>query len=230
VKASTPQGIRSQAARRGYACSVARAIRIDELAGVRVAGVNWKPIRRELGVTGFGISAFSADRGEQLIEAHDETAGGAGGHEEIYLVLRGHAAFTVSGEEIDAPAGTLVFVPELTARRSAIALEGGTIVLVVGGAPGTVTPSPWEYYFAAAPAAAAGEPGRAYEIAAAALTDHPDNAALHFNLACFASLAGERERALDHISRAVEADPAALEWAAADRDLDPVRADPRFPA
>ncbi len=204
-------------------------IRIEELDAIAVAGVNWRPVRRTLGITGFGANAYSADRGEHLIEEHDESGGGAGAHEELYVVLDGHAQFVVDGEQIDAPRGTLVFVPETTSKRSATALEDRTTALVVGGPAGAITPSPWEHYFAAGPAAAAGDPRRAYEITAAGLADHPDSASLHYNLACYASLAGDTERAIEHLTRAFDRDPETRAWAASDSDLDAVRSDPRYP-
>jgi hypothetical protein len=202
---------------------------LDELDAIDVAGVNWRPVRRALGVTGFGVNAYTADRDEGLIEEHDETGGGAAGHEELYVVLRGHARFTVDDEDVDAPAGTFVFVPETTSRRSARALADGTTVLVVGGVSGTIKPSPWEYYFAALPAVEAGDPGRAYEIAAAGLAEYPDHPSLHYNLACYASLAGDRQRALDHLARAFEANPETRKWAESDSDLDAIRDDPGYP-
>jgi hypothetical protein len=158
---------------------MARAIRIDELEMIHAAGVNWRPIRRTLGITGFGINAYTADRGALLIEEHDETGEGSGHHEELYRVLSGHASFSVDGDKIDAPTGTLVFVPETTSRRSAVALTDGTTAIVIRGRPGAISPSPWEYYFSALPAAQAGDPARAYEIAAAGLAEHPDHPALH---------------------------------------------------
>jgi len=208
---------------------MARVTHLDRLDLIHVAGVNWRPVRRQLGITGFGINAYTADRGQQLIEEHDESGGGAGRHEELYAVISGHAKFVVDAEEIDAPTGTFVFVPEATSRRSATALDEGTTVLVVGGSPGTIKPSPWEHYFAALPAAQAGDPGRAYEIAAAGLPDQPDHPSLHYNLACYASLAGDTERAIDHLSRAFERDPRTREWAAGDSDLNAIRSDPRYP-
>ena len=208
---------------------MARVIRLDDLDAIAVAGVNWRPVRRALGITGFGVNAYTADREGQLIEEHDEGGGGAGGHEELYVVLAGHARLTVDGAEIDAPAETFVFVGETTSRRSAIALADGTTVLVIGGASGTIKPSPWEYYFAALPAAEADEPGRAYEIAAEGLAAYPDNPSLHYNLACYASLAGDKERALEHLTRAFQGDPETREWAATESDLDAIRSDPRYP-
>ena len=204
-------------------------VHVDELDNVHAAGVNWRPIRRALGITAFGINAYTAERGEQLIEEHDETGGGAGGHEELYIVLNGRAAFTVDGDQIDAQAGTLIFVPDAPSRRSAVAQVDGTTVIVVGGNRGALTPSPWEHFFAALPAAEAGDPASAYEIAAAGLTDHPDHPSLHYNLACYASQAGDTDRALEHLNRAVEQDPRTRSWAATDSDLDPIRSDPRYP-
>jgi hypothetical protein len=208
---------------------MARVIHLHELDVIRVAGVNWRPVRRALGITGFGVNAYTADREEPLIEEHDESGGGAGGHQELYVVLSGHATFKVDGEEIDAPAGTLVFVPETSSRRAATAVADGTTALVVGGPAGSITPSPWEHYFAALPAAENGDPAKAYETAAAGLADFPNHPSLHYNLACFASLAGDTDRALDHLGRAFEGEPRAREWAATDPDLDPVRSDPRYP-
>src|SRR5579862_7960331 len=109
-----------------------RVLRLGELDELRVAGVRWRPVRRALEITAFGVNAYGADRGELLIEEHDERASGAGGHEELYVVLGGHARFTVDGEDVDAPRGTLVFVPETAARRTATALEDATTVLVIG--------------------------------------------------------------------------------------------------
>ena len=66
-------------------------------------------------------------------------------HEELYVVVQGHATFTVDGEEVDAPAGTLVFVADPETRRGAVAKEAGTTVLVVGAKPGEAfTIAPWE--------------------------------------------------------------------------------------
>lgn len=209
---------------------MARVVRLGELETVHAAGVNWQPVRRALGITAFGINAYTADRDECLIEEHDERSTGAGGHEELYLILRGQARFTVDGAEIEADPGTLVFVPETTARRSAIALADGTTALVVGGPAGSIKPSPWEHVFAALPMAQDGDPAEAYATASTGLADHPDNPALHYNLACYASLAGETDRALAHLTRAFEGDPSTREWAATDADLDPIRSDPRFPA
>jgi hypothetical protein len=198
---------------------MARAIGLDDIPDIRVAGVRWRPVRRTFGITAFGINAYAADAGEHVIEEHDETGGGSGGHEELYLVVRGRARFTVDGEEIDAPAGTLVWLAEPQERRSAVAVEDGTSVVAIGGRPGASgPPSAWEHYFYAS---GESDPAKAYEITAGGL---------HYNLACFASLAGRREDALEHLARAVEGNPKTREWAATDSDFDAIRDDPRWPA
>jgi hypothetical protein len=145
-------------------------------------------------------------------------------------VIAGHAVFTIDGEERDAPAGTIVYLDDPGQQRSARATKDGTTAIAVGGAPGTITPSAWEHYFAATPLAAAGDPAGAYETAVAGLADHPDHAPLHYILARYASLAGERERALTHLRMAFDGDPRAREWAATETDLDTIRSDPEYPS
>jgi tetratricopeptide (TPR) repeat protein len=189
------------------------------------------PIRIPLGIAAFGVNAYgSREAGGHVIEEHDELGAGAGRHEELYLVLEGHAQFTVAGEEIDAPAGTLVFVRDPATRRAATAVEPGTTVLVVGGTVDEAfSPSPWESWLEALPSYNAGD----YEAAAAvlerALALHPDNPNVLYNLACCEALAGRGEDALPHLVRSAELDPRVVEWAAKDTDLDAVRGDERFP-
>jgi tetratricopeptide (TPR) repeat protein len=208
----------------------ARVTHLDDLPALP-GPPTWRPVRTELGVAAFGVNAFSAAAaGDLLIEEHDEASGGAGRHEELYVVVRGHARFTVDGEEIDAPAGTLVFVPDPASRRVAFAVEGDTMALVVGGAAGEAfAPSPWEGAALAVAFAQQGQFERALELAREAAREHPDKGPALYNVACAESLAGEREAALEHLRRAFELEPRAREWAARDADLDPLRDDPGFP-
>ena len=63
-------------------------------------------IRSTLGIAAFGINAWTAtEDGQSLIGEHDEVTGAAGGHEELYLVLSGHATFTLDGETVDGARG-----------------------------------------------------------------------------------------------------------------------------
>ena len=197
-----------------------RAKHISDLARIAVAGTLYRPIRRVLGVSAFGINAYTGEHaGDLVIEPHDETGQGSGRHEELYVVMTGHAAFELDGEPIDAPAGTLVFArPEQ--HRMARAKAADTTVLVIGGKPGAAGPgSPFEYWYLATPAYEAGDYERAYEIAAKGLEEHPENPSLHYNLACYAARAGRHDDARRHLDVAFEKNPETREWAASDEDL-----------
>lgn len=208
-----------------------RITHIEDIPAIPAGGVGYRLVRRELGIRAFGTNAFTADVGHALIEDHDEVGSGAGGHEELYVIIAGHARFSIDGVEHDAPAGTLVFLPDPESRRSATALENGTTALAVGGVPGRpYEVSPWEPLFAAKPLADAGDPGAAADLVAATLADHPNNAHVLYNTACFEALAGRREDAIAHLRAAVENEPKTREWAAGDSDFDSIRDDPEFPS
>lgn len=182
-----------------------RRAHLDDVERVDNDGLVWRPVRRTLGVTAFGINGYTADRaGDVLIEPHDETSLGAGGHEELYLVA----------------------VP-VRVRRAAVAAEPATTVLVIGGKPGAGLPaSPFEYWYAAQPAVRAGDYGRAVAIASRGLDDWPEHGQLNYQLACYHALAGERDDALRHLRIAFDNDPRSRVWAADDPDLVSVRDDP----
>jgi hypothetical protein len=204
-----------------------RVVDLGSLESVPLEEGVWHPIRRALGVTAFGVNAYGAtEAGAPLIEEHDETSPGAGGHEELYFLVRGTATFEVGEDTVDAEAGTMILVEPAT-RRKATATSDDAMVLVIGGRPGSaMPPSPFEYWYAALPAHEAGEHQRAYEIAAEGLEHYPEHGTLHYALACEAALAGERERALEHLRTAFANDPRAREWARTESDLDGLRDDP----
>jgi uncharacterized cupin superfamily protein len=91
----------------------------------------WAPIRHHFGITTFGINAWRGAPGDGVIKRHDESDSGA---PELYVVMSGHATFAVGAEELDAPAGTLVYVEDAAAERAAFATEDGTVVLSISGA------------------------------------------------------------------------------------------------
>jgi tetratricopeptide (TPR) repeat protein len=188
------------------------------------------PVRIPLGISSFGVNAYAAGKGGEVIEEHDELGAGAGRHEELYCVVRGHASFELDGREVDAPAGTFVFVNDPAVRRHATAKAPDTTVLVVGGVPEQAfEPSPWEAWLEALPRFEAGDYAGAIEVMARALEKHPDNYNVLYNLACAEARAGEVDSALEHLSRAVELEPRARAWAQADEDFASIRSDPRFP-
>jgi len=124
-----------------------KILRLDELTPATVEGTRWLPIRSTLGVRAFGINAYAGSAGERLINEHDETEDLAGlqRHEELYVVLRGGATFTVDGEEIELGPGDILFVDDPTSRRGAVATLDETLVLAIGGPVGEAyRPAPWE--------------------------------------------------------------------------------------
>ena len=199
-------------------------VHIDALERARLEEAGWwRPVRRALGLTAVGANAYTADAaGDPLIEPHDELSPGAGGHEELYVVLTGAATFTVADETIDAPPGTLLKV-DVGVPRAAVAAAPSTTVLVIGGRPGAaLPPSPFEYWYAAQPAYDAGDYQRAIEIASEGLEHHPEHGGLNYQLACYHALAGDRDAAADRLRSAFQADPRTRGWAEGDRDLDGV--------
>jgi tetratricopeptide (TPR) repeat protein len=184
-------------------------------------------VRRRLDITAFGVSAYSAPSGVNVISEHDETLLGEAGQEELYIVLNGAATFEIDGETVEAPTGALVNV-QPTAKRKATATEDGTTILVVGGTPGKAyEPAPEE----AAEAFAAYNAGDYEEALAkqlAVVEKQPDNPVAHFNAGCFAARAGHADDAIEHLRRAVEINERIKELMTTDEDLDSVHEDERF--
>jgi quercetin dioxygenase-like cupin family protein len=200
-------------------------LRIDELDRVPVSGadVTWRPVRRRLGITAFGINAYTGEPGENVVEKHTEERLG---HEELYVVVSGRARFELDGESVDAAAGTLVFLPEPAVKRHAVAQEPGTAVLAIGGKPGLHETSAWEYFFAAYSHADRGDFDHAIADMNEGLVELPDHPALHYHLACIESRAGHLDTARQHLDRALELDPGLRKWADEDEDLAPLRNPP----
>lgn len=196
---------------------------LDEIESAPDDGHTWIRVRKHFGVQGFGVNAFRADSGAQVLETHDELGGTAGRHEELYVVVAGRARFTVADEELDAPVGTLIFVsPEI--RRGAVAEEDGTTVLVVGGQPGSpFRVSPWEAAADAWDAYRSKDYETAIQVFERVLDDYPRAAGVLYNLACCEALAGRAEPAVEHLQRSIELEERFREFARTDEDLDSIR-------
>ena len=191
----------------------------------------WIPIRDHFGIRAFGTNGWvGKEPGDIVIPEHTELEDR---HEELYVVVQGHAAFTVAGDQVDAPAGTLVFVRDPDALRGAVATEVDTIVLAVGAKPGEAfETSLWELAWRETRDSIALYNERRYAEAAAVLREaagkYPEHAGVHYNLACFTGLAGEKDEALEHLRIALGLRPTFRESAQGDSDFDPIRNDPRF--
>ncbi|HEX3290712.1 MAG TPA: hypothetical protein VHR46_04905 [Gaiella sp.] len=185
------------------------------------------PVREHLGIHAFGMNAYTPGEDGTLISEHDESGSG---QEEVYLVLDGSATFEIDGETVDAPAGTFVFVgPE--SRRKA---TGDGTVLAIGATPGRPYEAldwgdAWPFHRDSMTAYSEQRYADAVEAVRAGLDHMPDNAGLHYNYACFATLAGATgDEVFDHLRRSVELHPSFREQAPRDDDFAAIRDDPRF--
>ncbi len=88
---------RARRAEEGDMSQSYNVIRFEELESFPVGehGLHWHPIRSRLGVQAFGINSYTAaESGGEIVEDHTEETYG---HEEIYIVVSGHARFTLDG-------------------------------------------------------------------------------------------------------------------------------------
>ena len=200
---------------------------LDEIEEVSDGRCPWRPVRHHFGITSFGVNAWTAaTAGDRIINEHDE-ADEEDQQEELYLVQHGRATFELGGEQVDAPAGTFVFVRP-SVKRTAFAQEPGTTILALGGTPGQAyEPSGWEIWrpyhhlYEAGRYAEAADEGREPLEAAGA-------AGPLYNLACCESLAGRTTDAIEHLRVAIELSDRYRSYAEGDSDFDPIRDEPAF--
>jgi hypothetical protein len=185
------------------------------------------PVREHFGIRSFGVNAFKPGEDGALVGEHDEAGSG---QEELYIVLDGNATFEIDGETIEAPAGTFVFVsPE--ARRKA---TGDGTVLVLGGTPGEAYQAidwgeAWTFHNDSMRAYGEKRYADALEAVRTGLEHSPNHPGLHYNYACFATLAGDTtDETFSHLRRSVELFPRFREQARTDDDFAAVRDDPRL--
>ncbi len=200
---------------------------VAEIEPIAAAGILWKPLRRPLGIDAFGINAYTAlAAGDHVIEQHTEATLG---HQEVYVVIAGHATFTIDGADVDAPNGTAVFIRDPSRRREAVAVAAGTTVLAIGGVPGTHSPSSWEWYFGAEQYRESRNYDAALELLADGLERFPDDPAMLYSIACWEAMAGKTDAAIASLTRAFELKPDTVGWAKSDADLDAIRGLPGSP-
>jgi tetratricopeptide (TPR) repeat protein len=199
---------------------------LDQVETASNKGSNLIPVRHALGFQPAGVNAWIADSGGQLIPPHEEDSG----NEELYVVVRGRARFTVGEETADAPAGSLVFVPP-EVYRTASAEEDGTIVLAVGGTVGEAfNAGGWDSFALADSYRQAGRHDEGRAVMEQLIAEKPDYWATTYNAGCFEALAGNPDAAFEHLRRAKELDTegGSAQYFREDSDLDPLRQDPRF--
>jgi mannose-6-phosphate isomerase-like protein (cupin superfamily) len=202
-----------------------RVATIDELQDIAYRqDTHMRPVRHHLGITAFGTNAWTAaNEGDRLMPEHEEDEGS----EELYVVLRGRARFEVDGDTVDAPEGTLVFVPPQV-NRTAFAEESGTTVLAIGSRIGQAYEAGgWEVWAEFHLAYEAGDYEAVIDRARETL-EASGYAVPLYNLACCEALTGRKQDAIDHLRVAFERRPSLRDLAKVDTDLDPLRDEPTF--
>ena len=192
----------------------------------RGSGEALRPLRYHLGYRAHGINVWSADAaGDKLIPPHEEDSG----HEELYVVVRGAARFTIGDETSDLPAGSLVHVKAGT-FRVATAAEPNTMILVAGGKEGEAfEPGGWEHANIAFALLDEGDVAGGRAVLESTTVPEEYAWGKHYNLACYDAMAGDKDRAFEQLRAAVELNrDQVMKWLPHDTDLDPLRDDPRF--
>jgi tetratricopeptide (TPR) repeat protein len=186
-------------------------------------------LRQELDIEAFGVNAYRAVADDaQIINEHVELGLSSAGQQELYVVLNGGATFSIDGERVEAPAGSLVFVPDPATKRGAVATEVGTTVLAIGATPGEAYTLPPPELQEAMEAYNKGEFEKAIERLGQVLAREPNHVLSLYNTACFEARLGRTDEALEHLRLAIEGNERAAEFARGDTDFDSIREDPRF--
>ena len=78
--------------------------------------LQWTPLRRHLGITAFGINAYTAtEAGQDVVEEHNEERSVT---RRSTSSSRGRATFVLDGDEVEVPAGSLVFLRDPKVKRT----------------------------------------------------------------------------------------------------------------
>jgi quercetin dioxygenase-like cupin family protein len=197
-----------------------KALALDEVEAVHWQRTElvWRPVRGALGTRIVGMGAYTAARaGQVVIGAHTETNDGLG-HEEVYVVLRGRATFTLDGDEVDAPAGTFVAVLDPSVHRRAVAAEPDTAILALGGPP-VFTPSDSEWIERARPHLRS-DPDRAIAILEELRAVKPEGTVAEVAATCLAIARGDDAGARALLAGLVARRPDLLPVLADDEDLE----------
>jgi hypothetical protein len=197
-----------------------KALALDEVEAVPWRGTElvWHPVRGALGTRIVGMGGYTADRaGQVVIEGHTESEDGLD-HEEVYVVLRGHATFTLDGTEVDAPAGTFVAVLDPAIHRRAVAIEAGTAVLALGALP-VFVPSDSEWIERARPHLRS-DPERAIAILEDLRATKPDSPVAEVAAAFIAIARGDESAARAALAGLVARRPDLVGVLAEDEELE----------
>jgi mannose-6-phosphate isomerase-like protein (cupin superfamily) len=212
---------RAADAQRGYAVA-----RLDEIEALADGRCHYRPVRHQFGITSFGVTAWvGAAAGDAIIHEFDEDSEPA---EELFFVVSGRAVFELEDERVEASPGTLVFTRRGT-RRTAVAAEPATTILVIDGSPGKAYDATgWELWAPLRPLYAGGDHAELSARLEEAIAANPEYPMLVYNLACCESLRGRPAEAIKHLRRAIDASEKFRANARGDGDFVAIHGEPEF--
>jgi mannose-6-phosphate isomerase-like protein (cupin superfamily) len=215
---------------------------VDEIEEANDGRCSWRPVRHHFGIDAFGVSAWTGrEAGDRILNEDDQLSREPGhlraeeieddANEQLYLVHRGRARFEFADKQVNAPAGTFVFVPP-GVRRTAFAEEPGTTIVAIGGIAGKAyVPTGWEIWAPFQPMYESGGYAEVIDRGRELIetTGYPEPL---FNLACCESLTGRAADAVRHLQVALECTQRYRDrlrsLAAIDTDFDPIHDEPGF--
>src|SRR3954447_2746413 len=122
---------------RDHRLAMESVARLSELPEIANDSGRWQPLNQRLGITAFGVNGVVRDPEDTADIAHDESDCG---HQEVYVVVAGRAAFRIGDAEVEAGPGDVVAVADATETRAYRALEPATRIVCFGAAPGEPYP------------------------------------------------------------------------------------------
>ena len=109
---------------------------IVDAAEVEAVNGVFRPIRRALGLTAFGINQEEWPANADGHPDHDHSEDG---QEEVFCILEGSGKMVVDGEDVELKAGRYVWV-DAESKRKIFAGEEGLKLIAVGSPPGAYKP------------------------------------------------------------------------------------------
>jgi uncharacterized cupin superfamily protein len=109
---------------------------IVDAAEVEAVNGVFRPIRRALGLTAFGINQEDWPANADGHPDHDHSEDG---QEEVFCILEGSGKMVVDGEDVELKPGRYVWV-DAASKRKIFAGDEGLKLIAVGSPPGAYTP------------------------------------------------------------------------------------------
>lgn len=109
-----------------------RILHLADVPTTDIPSGRWQQLNERLGIRAFGINAVAMDPHDGADMEHDEADCG---HQEVYVVVAGRAAFRLGEDEVEAGPGDVVAVPDPAETRNYRALEPGTRIVCIGAEP-----------------------------------------------------------------------------------------------